>query len=134
MSQNQGTTTDSGSSTEKMDLQSLGDDWASVRDPAERRKIQNKLAQRKYRQKAKEDREERERESVNREHAETAYKPPDPSDLNEYPGQKLSGLPWGGPSMSHIVQAGKMRETASQQSSRETSIHATGSRTGGSSR
>ncbi|OJD31069.1 basic leucine zipper transcription factor domain-containing protein [Diplodia corticola] len=110
------------------------DDWAQVQDPTERRKIQNKLAQRKYRQKAKDEREEKERTLTNQQLAGGAYSLPGPGDYEQHPGRQLSGLPWGGLSMSHIVESGKSKEQSSYDSSRETSVYASRSRTGGSSR
>ncbi|KAF2842987.1 hypothetical protein M501DRAFT_924581 [Patellaria atrata CBS 101060] len=108
-----------------------GDNWASVTDPNERRKIQNKLAQRKFRAKAKEQKEEAVREVENQQRAGSAYASPNPSEL-ESRGE-LSGLPWGGVSMRHIVETGKSKTENSQQSSRETSVYAAASRSGGSS-
>ncbi|XTI86730.1 hypothetical protein V2W45_1329516 [Cenococcum geophilum] len=119
-----------------------GDEWSEVKDPSERRKIQNKLAQRRFHrsltriasagEKVKEQKEETEREVENQKRAGSSYASPEPGDLD--PGRELSGLPWGGISMRHIVEAGKTKEQNSQQSSRENSVYAAASRTGGSSR
>lgn len=123
-----------GSSSGGESWHSPGDDWAHVQDPAERRKIQNKLAQRRYRQKTKDEREAKERNLTNQQLAGSAYNAPDPEDFEAYPSRHLSGLPWGGVSMKHIVETGKAKEQSSHESSRETSVYAAGSRTGGSSR
>lgn len=112
--------------------QAKGDEWSEVKDPSERRKIQNKLAQRRFREKVREQKEETEREVENQKRAGSSYASPEPGDLD--PGRELSGLPWGGISMRHIVEAGKTKEQNSQQSSRENSVYAAASQTGGSSR
>ncbi|KAH7020637.1 hypothetical protein B0J12DRAFT_547107, partial [Macrophomina phaseolina] len=110
------------------------DEWAHVQDPTERRKIQNKLAQRRYRQKAKEERDAKERDMTNQQLAGGSYSRPDPGQFEPSPSRQLSGLPWGGVSMKYIVESGQAKEQSSQESSRETSVYASGSRTGGSSR
>jgi hypothetical protein len=108
------------------------DEWSEVKDPNERRKIQNKLAQRRFRDKVKEQKEETEREMDNQRRAGSAYASPEPGDLDSR--RELSGLPWGGISMKHIVETGKTKEQNSQRSSREDSVYAAASGTGGSSR
>lgn len=129
---------------------SKADEWSEVKDPNERRKIQNKLAQRRFRKcnntqgnlktltdavlgdKVREQKEEAERDVENQRRAGSSYASPDPGDIDQ--GRDLSGLPWGGISMRHIVEAGKTKEQNSQRSSRESSVYAAASRTGGSSR
>lgn len=83
-------------------------------------------------QKAKEAKEEADRQEENRRKAGAAYVAPDPNALA--PEGDLSGLPWGGVSFKHIMETGKTKEQQSQQSSRESSVYAAASRTGGSSR
>ncbi|TKA27782.1 hypothetical protein B0A50_04883 [Salinomyces thailandicus] len=104
-----------------------GDDWSAVQDPNTRRKIQNRLAQRKFREKARLQREEAERAAVNQYRASGAYVAPTPDEVDT--GSE-TGLPWGSLSFRQAVAAGTVKE----QSSRETSIYAAASRTGGSSR
>ncbi|KAK1808664.1 hypothetical protein LTR12_016984 [Friedmanniomyces endolithicus] len=119
------------------------DDWSSVTDPNERRKIQNRIAQRKFRKCLQHDieidaddiagdkmrlqKEVSERDAENARKASGAYRTPEPEDLDR---QEPSGLPWGGISLRHVIATGKAKE----QSSRETSLYAAASKTGGSSR
>ncbi|KAH4990660.1 hypothetical protein HBI71_115930 [Parastagonospora nodorum] len=107
------------------------DEWSEVKDPSERRKIQNKLAQRRFRDKAKEQREESDREAENQRRASSAYASPEPEDIEN--SHTLSGLPWGGISMRHVVEKGKNKEQSSGQSSRENSVHGSATRTTGGS-
>lgn len=95
--------------------------WFDVSDPKERRKIQNKLAQRRLREccsptqglsthsnigdKIKEQKEEAEREIENRQKAGSSYTPPELGSIDT--NQNLSGLPWGGFSMRHMAEQGK---------------------------
>ncbi|KAF2265615.1 hypothetical protein CC78DRAFT_543144 [Lojkania enalia] len=139
MSQNQqatgqqSTSSRSGSSAPGRDSSKpKSDEWSDIKDPGERRKIQNKLAQRRFRDKVREQKEETEREMENQRRAGNSYATPEPSDLDQ--SRELSGLPWGGISMRHVVEAGKNKEQNSQRSSRENSVYAAASRTGGSSR
>nr|POE51524.1 apicidin f cluster transcription factor apf2 [Quercus suber] len=104
------------------------DDWSTVTDPNERRKIQNRNAQRKFREKQKQQREESERTQENQQRAADAYTSPDPDDVAEV--GEMSGLPWGGMSLRHIIETGRTKE----QSSRESSLNAKISQSGGSSR
>ncbi|KAK5287561.1 hypothetical protein LTR16_003774 [Cryomyces antarcticus] len=108
------------------------ENWESISDPNERRRIQNRQAQKRFRDKIKLQKEESDRKAENQRQASSAYTPPEPGDLDV--GDNLSGLPWGSLSMSHVVLKGKAKEQSSQQSSRETSVYAAASRTGGSSR
>ncbi|KAK5009655.1 hypothetical protein LTR60_005148, partial [Cryomyces antarcticus] len=127
------------------------ENWESISDPNERRRIQNRQAQKRFRRwlccegltseemltsmlgdKIKLQKEESDRKAENQRQASSAYTPPEPGDLDV--GDNLSGLPWGSLSMSHVVLKGKAKEQSSQQSSRETSVYAAASRTGGSSR
>ncbi|KAF2630721.1 hypothetical protein BU25DRAFT_408000 [Macroventuria anomochaeta] len=105
-------------------------EWSEVTDPVERRKIQNKLAQQRFRAKAREQREDAEREAENRRQAASSYTPPEAAQLEDH--HTLSGLPWGGLSFKHVVVVGQDKERSSQQSSQENSVYAM--RAGGSSR
>lgn len=71
--------------------------------------------------KIKEQREETARKAENERKAGSSYASPEPEALDN--DRTLSGLPWGGISMKHIVETGKSKEQASQQSSRETSVY-----------
>lgn len=52
--------------------------------------------------------------------AASAYEPPDPAKLQG--NDEVSGLPWGGLSIKHVVEAGKAKqERDSLQASRESS-------------
>lgn len=71
--------------------------------------------------KNKEQKEERERDLQNQERAASSYSTPEPGDI-EGSGE-LSGLPWGGPSLTHVISAGKEKErTASVSQAGSTSM------------
>ena len=133
------------------------DDWADVTEPEERRRIQNRIAQRKFRkitqsltlrslwvlplpepspkrrvgymplaqvrsistnclsgEKAKEQKDKTERDSRNQEHAGSTYRVPDGESLDDEDGD-VSGLPWGGINMRHVVAWGHESERGSGQ-------------------
>ncbi|PFH60519.1 hypothetical protein XA68_10833 [Ophiocordyceps unilateralis] len=83
--------------------------WADVTDPEERRRIQNRIAQRKFREKARENREKAERESRNQEHAGNSYRIPVGTDITT--DNELSGLPWGSMSLGLVVSRGHEAES-----------------------
>lgn len=70
--------------------------------------------------KIKEQREEAERDAENQRNAGSSYASPEPEVMES--SHTLSGLPWGGISMKHIVATGQSKANSSQQSSCENSV------------
>ncbi|KAI0490706.1 hypothetical protein F4859DRAFT_520403 [Xylaria cf. heliscus] len=83
------------SSKSKSKAKAKNDDWTDVTEPEERRRIQNRIAQRKFREKQKEHKERAERDDRNQENAGSSYRVPDAGELGP-DDDDLSGLPWGG--------------------------------------
>ncbi|KAI3399280.1 hypothetical protein diail_7234 [Diaporthe ilicicola] len=106
-----------GSSSSSSKHQSKGDDWSDVTEPEERRRIQNRIAQRKFREKAREQKEREERESRNEQLAGSSYQVPVPEDFMSAGGgggeydDYLSGVPWGGVNIQHMVAMGHESES-----------------------
>lgn len=139
---------------EEMELEISADDaehWENIADPIERRKMQNRIAQRRFRKinhissilgiftdwvagaKKKEEREEARREQDNRARAGSAYQSPEPREIADE--RELSGLPWGGLSMRHMVQTSRTnQEEQARRGSQEASNYVPISRAGGSAR
>ncbi|KAH8714949.1 hypothetical protein HC256_003824 [Beauveria bassiana] len=92
--------------------------WADITDPEQRRRIQNRIAQRKFREKARENREIKERQMRDLEHAGNSYRIPTATDIMG--DGTVSGLPWGSVSLGHVVSRGHEAESKRSSSGRNT--------------
>lgn len=92
-------------------------DWADITDPEERRRVQNRNAQRKFREKARESKERADRDAQNQQHAGNSYRIPSGGDLRDHP-EGLSGVPWGSLDFSHVYT--RSRDESRRSSGRDT--------------
>lgn len=87
----------------------------------------DQLANARIGDKTKENKEESERQAENQRNAGSSYTSPEPEAMQS--NETLSGLPWGGINMKHIIETGKRKELGSKQTSQANSLH--GGATGG---
>ncbi|MCJ1350480.1 MAG: hypothetical protein MMC33_000461 [Icmadophila ericetorum] len=103
------------------------DDWTGASAPGERRKIQNRNAQRKFRSKEKQKKEDQVRIQENAHAAGSSYAAPEAEDMGSV---NPNGLPWGSFPIEQGVKSGKKKAKDSQQDSQESSSSEQGYRSG----
>lgn len=79
---------------------------SSVRLPYARRSQQTTPSNPPLGEKAREQKDRAQRDAQNQQYAGAAYHIPDPEDFTLDDGGDLSGLPWGGLNMRHVVARG----------------------------
>ncbi|KAK4203748.1 hypothetical protein QBC40DRAFT_166261 [Triangularia verruculosa] len=85
------------------------DDWSAVTDPEMRRRIQNRIAQRKFRDKAREQKERDQRDALNEQYADSSYRIRNADELVDE-----GDLAWGSFSMGHMLSRGHEAASAGQ--------------------
>ncbi|KAK1594807.1 uncharacterized protein LY79DRAFT_668416 [Colletotrichum navitas] len=98
----------------KSNSKSTNDNWADITDPEERRRIQNRLAQRKFRKKTQDSKEKAVRDAHNEANAHNAYAIASPSAATTAAAagaEEESGLPWGSINFNHVIARGHEHES-----------------------
>ncbi|KAK4669781.1 uncharacterized protein QC763_205977 [Podospora pseudopauciseta] len=85
------------------------DDWSAVTDPEMRRRIQNRIAQRKFRDKAREQKERDQRDALNEQYADSSYRIRSADELVDE-----GDLAWGSFSMGYMLSRGHEAASAGQ--------------------